>query len=165
MHLSRQGLMSLTALLVAACGQTERPEPIPIEIPDYFVCIQNYSGDVEIMGATIDRGDPDAILCGLGFEWGRGLEVAELTLLYRYYRATGQEPVGLDERIRRQVRNELAVRLEIAHDLSPELTPFPFDSQGCPVYDEVAIELLLRVQPDGQMRCNPRRRWWRGLMD
>lgn len=160
MHLSKQSLMSLAVLFVVACSQSERPEPVPIEISDYFVCIQDYSGDVEIMGAAIDRGDPDAILCGLGFEWGRGIESAELTLLYRYYRATGEEPVGLDERIRRQVRNDLAIRLEIVHDMSPEPTPFPFDSRGCPVYDEIATELLLRVELGDDRRCLPRRWRW-----
>jgi hypothetical protein len=160
-NVSRQSLVILALFLVLGCGERDRPDPVPIEIPDYFVCIQDYSGDVEIMGAAIDRGDPDAILCGLGFEWGRGIESAEVSLLYRYYRATGEEPVGLDERIRRRARNDLAIRLEIAHADSPELTPFPFDSRGCPIYDEIATELLLRVEPGDDMRCMPRRGWWR----
>ena len=161
MHLARQSLMGLAVFFVVACSQSDRPDPVPIEIPDYFVCIQDYSGDVEIMGAAIDRGDPDAILCGLGFEWGRGIESAEVILLYRYYRATGKEPVGLDERIRRQTRKDLAIRLVRAHADSPELTLFPFDSRGCPIYDEIATELLLRAEPGDDMRCMPRRGWWR----
>ena len=157
MKVSRQSLVILALFFVLGCGERDRPDPVPIEIPDYFVCIQDYSGDVEIMGAAIDRGDPDAILCGLGFEWGRGIESAELTLLYRYYRATGEEAAGLDERIRRQVRNDLAIRLEIVHDMSLELTSFPFDSRGCPIYDEIATELLLRAKPGADLRCVPQR--------
>ena len=161
MHLSKQSLMSLAVFFVVAWSQSERPKPVPIEIPDYFVCIQNYPGGAAQMHNAIDRGDPDAILCGLGFEWGRGIESAEMQLLYRYYRATGMEPEGLDERIRRIDRRQLYLRLLNWHDFSPELTMFEIDARRCPIFDDIATELLLRAEPSENMRCLPRRGWQR----
>ncbi len=148
-------------LFACACSQPQPAAPEPINLPHWRVCPETYDGDPDQMLAAIDRGDPDAMLCSLAQDEGRGLESYERELLYRYYRATGREPEGLDASIRQLDRQDLAIFLLNTHDFSPELKMFDTDSRGCPVYDPVARELLMRVQTPDDTHCLPRRWGWR----
>ena len=149
-------------LIAGACSQPQASTtPEPIILPDWRACLETYDGDPDQMLAAIDRGDPDAMLCSLALDEGRGFESYKRELLYRYYRATGREPEGLDASIRQLDRQELAIFLLNTHDFSPELEMFESDSRGCPVYDPIARDLLMRVETPEDTHCLPRRwRWW-----
>ena len=148
-------------LFACACSQPQPAAPEPINLPHWRVCLETYDGDPDHMLAAIDRGDPDAMLCSLALDEGRELESYERELLYRYYRATGREPEGLDASIRQLDRQDLAASLRTIHRFSPELEMFDTDSRGCPVYDPIARELLMRVEAPGDTHCLPRRWGWR----
>ena len=149
-------------LLACACSQPQASTtPEPIILPHWRACLETYDGDPDQMLTAIDRGDPDAMLCSLALDEGRELESYERELLYRYYRATGREPEGLDASIRQLDRQELAASLRTIHRFSPELEMFDTDSRGCPVYDPIARELLMRVEAPDDTPCLPRRWGWR----
>ena len=147
-------------LIACACSQAEPVAPEQITLPYWRACLEAYDSDPDQMLSAIDQGDPDAMLCSLALDEGRGLESYERELLYRYYRATGREPEGLDASIRQLDRQELAIFLLNTHDFSPELDMFDTDFRNCPVYDPVARELLLRVEAPEGRRCLPRRWGW-----
>jgi hypothetical protein len=111
------------------------------------------------MADAVDEGDLDAIVCTLALYEGRYVESHRRELLYRYYRAIGREPEGLDASIRQLDRQDLAIFLLNTHDFSPELEIFDTDSRGCPVYDPIARDLLMRVEAPDDTHCLPRR--WR----
>jgi hypothetical protein len=157
MTLKRPIGLLVTVLVTAACAEPERSEPVPLALPHWSECMETYSMDVDRLHDAVDRGEPDAMRCVLALDEGRGLVGFEREMLYRLYRATGQEPEGLQERIEGLDRQELAAALRNAHRLSPELPPFERDLWGCSVYDPVARELLLRVRPAEDMQCLPRR--------
>ena len=113
------------------------------------------------MADAVDEGDPDAIVCTLALHEARYVESHRRELLYRYYRATGREPAGLDASIRQLDRQELAASLRTIHRFSPELDAFEANGRGCPVYDPIARDLLMRVEAPDDAHCLPRRRWWR----
>ena len=149
-------------LFACACSQPQASTtPEQITLPHWRACLETYDGDPDHMLAAIDRGDPDAMLCSLALDEGRELESYERELLYRYYRATGREPEGLDASIRQLDRQDLAANLRTIHRFSPELEMFDTDSRGCPVYDPIARELLMRVEAPDDTHCLPRRWGWR----
>ncbi len=169
MHKSIQIGCVLSMACMTACSEPERPPPVPIEIPDALECIEDYAdnddrnptSDIKNLWAAIDHGNPDAMLCSLGIGGGREETRDQIEMLYRWYRATGREPEGLGERIQGLNRSELGSLLRMAHEFNPELEPFKSDRRGCPIYDEIATELLLRVENGGwDQRCLPRRGWW-----
>jgi hypothetical protein len=103
-------------LLACACSQPQASTtPEQITLPHWRACLETYDGDPDHMLAAIDRGDPDAMLCSLALDEGRELESYERELLYRYYRATGREPEGLDASIRQLDRQDLAANLRTIH--------------------------------------------------
>lgn len=148
-------------LLAGACSQPQPAAPEPIVLPHWRACLELYGGDVHQMADAVDEGDPDAIVCTLALHEGRYVESHRRELLYRYYRATGREPEGLDTSIRQLDRQDLAASLRTIHRFSPELEMFDTDSRGCPVYDPIARELLMRVQTPDDTHCLPRRWGWR----
>lgn len=154
-------LAVLVMLGLSACSEPERAEPVVLELPRFSECLKDYGGDNSQLDAAIDRGKPDAIVCALGYSQGLGMAYHDIKLLYRYYRATGREPERLDRLIRSLDRYDLALSLWATHEDSPELTPFARDRRGCPVYDPIALELIMRVEMGEETRCVPRRRWWR----
>jgi hypothetical protein len=149
-------------LFAGACSQPQASTtPEPIILPDWRACLETYGGDVHQMADAVDEGDPDAIVCTLALHEGRYVESHRRELLYRYYRATGREPEGLDASIRQLDRQDLAIILLNTHDFSPELEMFDTDSRGCPVYNPIARELFMRVDAPEDRRCLPRRWGWR----
>lgn len=154
---SRYRQVIVAALGLAACSEGERTRPVAVEIPSYSACLQDYPGNPDVLQASIDLRNPNAILCGLAFSAGMDLNRHDLRLLYRYYRATRCKPEALGAHIRQLDRGELAIRLSAARADSPELTLFDADGRGCPAYDETALDLLMRLKPGEDMRCAPRR--------
>ncbi|WP_375547772.1 hypothetical protein ABWI01_08655 [Oceanicaulis alexandrii] len=149
-------------LITGACSQPQaRTTPEQITLPHWRACLETYDRDVHQMADAVDEGDPDAIVCTLALHEGRYVESHRRELLYRYYRATGREPEGLDASIRKLDRQDLAASLRTIHRFSPELDMFELDFRGCPVYDPVARDLLMRVEAPDDTHCLPRRwRWW-----
>ena len=148
-------------LLACACSQAQPDPPEQLTLPYWRDCLESYGGDVHDMADAVDEGDADAIVCTLALHEGRYVESHRRELLYRYYRATGREPEGLDASIRLLDRQELAIFLLNTHDFSPELDMFDTDFRNCPIYDPIARQLLLRVEAPEDRRCLPRRWGWR----
>ena len=143
----RLAVIALAALIAAACSEAPRGEPVEIVLPDWSKCMAGFDNDVDALFQAIDSGDPDAMLCSLALDQGRGLERYEREMLYRWYRATGREPAGLQESISGLSPHELALHLDVIHEGSPELDPFEIGFWGgCTVYDPVALELIRRLQ-------------------
>ncbi len=153
-------IIALAALTAAACSEAPRGEPVEVVLPDWSKCMAGFDNDVDALFQAIDQGDPDAMLCSLALDEGRGLERDEREMLYRWYRATGQEPSGLHESISRLSPHELAVHLDSIHRWSAELDPFEIGFWGgCTVYDPVALELIRRVQNACAESCAVDRPW------
>lgn len=148
-------------LLACACSQAEPVAPEQITLPYWRDCLESFGNDVHQMANAVDKGDPDAIVCTLALHEGRYVESHRRELLYRYYRATGREPEGLDASIRQLDRQELAASIRTIHRFSPELEVFESDVRGCPIYDPITRQLLLRVEAPEDTRCLPRRWDWR----
>ncbi|MFP4519125.1 MAG: hypothetical protein ACLFQ5_06695 [Oceanicaulis sp.] len=144
-------------LSLGACSDTRRSEPEPLELPHWRECMESYGGDIDARFEAYDRGEEFAILCALSIDEGRDLPRADLENLYRLYRLRGREPEGLDALVRRYDRATVASLIRSRHRFSGELDPFENTRSGCPKYDPVARELILRAEPGGDMFCVPRR--------
>lgn len=162
------GALSLT--LVPGCGGPTPRETVRLELPDPMECMRDYSPPGEDDPATLvdslwdatERAEPAAFICSLALREGRG-RYGEFEMLYRYYRATGKEPERLNSHLVDLDRETLSYRLMNLHDFSAELTMFETDYFGCRTYDDVATELLMRVDPGEDMSCLPPRWLWRDL--
>ncbi len=147
----------LAALTAAACSEAPRGEPAPLDLPDWRVCIEDYDGSGARLHEATTRGEEAAMLCSLAVIEGAGREDDELELLYGLYRLRGEEPAGLDVLVRRRDRQELATWLGIWHQFNPYLEPIPpHPLTGCPRYDAVTRDLILRARPSEETRCLPR---------
>ena len=144
------------ALIAAACSEAPRGEPEPLDLPDWQVCMEDYGGSGARLNEAKVRGDEAAMLCTLALIEGPGRDGEKLRLLYRLYRMREVEPEGLDARVRAMDRQELAARLRNAHMFSPELSSFESGMFGCPRYDPIARDLILRARPSEDMSCLPR---------
>ena len=119
--------------------------------------MESYGGDIDARFEAYGRGEEFAILCALSNDEGRDLPGADLQNLYRIYRIRGREPERLDELVRRFDRSEVWAMLLNTHDFSGELEAVESDFWGCPNFDPIAREFLLRAKPGGHMECVPRR--------
>ena len=144
-------------LSFAACGAAEPAEPEPLDLPDWEVCLADWGGDIQRMLDAVDRGEEAAIICDLAVSAWREPDRATFVSLYRLYRLRGREPEGLDALARELERDMLAARLLNIHAFSAELEEVDRGFWGCPDYDPVARELILRAEPGGDMVCVPRR--------
>jgi hypothetical protein len=164
----------LVLSLLAACSPPDERETVRLDLPDPVVCIRDYSPPGEndpatqvdnLLDATrrADTLEPDALICLLALYEGRGHH-AEFETVYRYYRATGREPERLNSYLTDLDRVTLATDLRIFHNSSPELAPFKYDFFGCARYDDVATELLIRVEPGEHRRCLPPRWLWSDIV-
>ena len=144
-------------MVAAACAESERSEPVPLELPHWSDCADSYGGDIDARFEARARGEEFAILCALAIDEGRDLPSADLQNLYRIYRIRGREPERLDALVRQFDRREVWAMLLNTHDFSGELDPVRFDYWGCPDFDPIARELLLRAEPGENMDCVPRR--------
>ena len=142
--------------MIAACSEAPRGEPAPLDLPDWRVCIEDYGGSGARLHEAKVRGEEAAMLCTLALIEGPGRDAEKLELLYRLYRMRGVEPEGLDARARAMDRQELAAWLRIFHRFSPELSLFESGMFGCPQYDAVARDLILRARPSEDRHCLPR---------
>ncbi len=150
-------IIALAAPIAAACSQAPRGEPAPLDLPDWRVCIEDYDGSGARLHEATTRGEEAAMLCSLAVIEGAGREDDELELLYGLYRLRGEEPAGLDVLVRRKDRREFATDLRLWHRFSPFLEPVPpHPLTGCPRYDPIARELILRAGPSEETRCLPR---------
>lgn len=126
----------------------------PLSIP-LSECLERYRENEDI-GAAIEAGDTHAIRCMLVIQEGSRPDDS-FRLRYFLYRLEGVEPEGLDEIVRDMDRRSLAAKLGNEHMFTGFLEPFGFDRRGCPLYDPVARELLLRARPpEEDDPCLPR---------
>jgi len=144
-------------LILCACSETSRAAPERLELPHWRDCADSYGGDIDAQFEARQRGEEFAILCALTIDEGRDLPRADLENLYRIYRIRGREPERLDALVRRYDRSELWAMLLNIHDYSDELEPVRRNLWGCPDFDPITRELLLRAEPGENMECVPRR--------
>jgi hypothetical protein len=147
----------LAALTLWSCSEKPRSETERLELPDWRVCADSYGGDMDAHFEARQRGQEFAILCALTIDDGRNLPRADLKNLYRIYRIRGREPERLDALVRQFDRSEVWAMLLNTHYFSGELDPVESDYWGCPDFDPIARELLLRAEPGENMDCVPRR--------
>ena len=145
------------ACIAGACTEPEPASPQALDLPDWETCLDEFGGDIHQLLDAVDRGEEAAMLCNLATRYWRDDDEVKFELLYRLYRLRGREPEGLDAMVRALDRRQVATRLGIVHMFSAELVPFESDPRGCPDYDPVARELILRAEPGGDMVCVPRR--------
>jgi len=95
------------------------------------------------LGDAVDAGDAIALRCAID-AWG-GSETQAFDLRYKYWRVTGEEPVGLDESARAMERETITVRIIDLHERHEFLTPIPRHRlTGCPRFDAPARALIER---------------------
>ncbi|XBQ17130.1 MAG: hypothetical protein ABL308_04450 [Oceanicaulis sp.] len=150
-------MSAMLALAVAACSPAARPEPEPLELPHWRECMDSYGGDIDARFEARARGEEFAILCSLAIDEGRDLPRSDFRSLYRIYRIRGREPERLDALARRFDRSSVAAMVRSTHTFSGELEAFEQDFWGCPAYDPVARELILRAEITEPEECLPRR--------
>lgn len=141
-------LLAFASLMLNGCGvqvaEPSRPISDPLSIP-LSECLERYHENEDI-GAAIEAGDTHVIRCMLVIQEGSRPDDS-FRLRYFLYRLEGVEPEGLDEIVRDMDRRSLAAKLGNEHMFTGFLEPFGFDRRGCPSYDPVARELLLRARP------------------
>ncbi len=147
----------IALVTLAACGEDTAPPVRTLSLPEWDDCRDIYTSE-ERVEAVMVRGDTQAARCGLALFGPDAPEPMRFEAYYLIYRLDGFEPEGLDALARAMDREHLAARLRNIHDFTVPLAPFPepWWALGCPVYDALARELLLRARPSEDMECLPR---------